>query len=153
MVNLLRKASDEFALIAKYSGVSLVGFAVDAALLHVLLFAAVAPAWARVISLAAAMHVTFVLNGLHVFRALSWQALPAQWWRYMLSNGLGNACNYFIFVAMVSLHRPFVSVPFVALSIGSAVAWLINFFAARYFVFAKAEAALRTLRGRYARPE
>jgi putative flippase GtrA len=144
---------DECRLAARYTGVSLIGFVVDVAVLHVLLGFAIAPAWARVVSLTVAMHVTFVINGRHVFQTLSWQSLPRQWWRYMVSNGLGNLCNYWIFVTMVSTHWPIVSLPIVALAVGSAAAWAINFAAARRFVFARARTAAEVLAERYARPE
>jgi putative flippase GtrA len=153
MAKLQSRVRDECRLVARYTGASLVGFAVDAALLHLLLYLGVPPAWARVASLVSAMQVTFLINGRHVFQTLSWRSLPRQWWRYMASNGLGNLCNYWIFVTMVSTHWPIVAVPIVALAAGSAVAWTINFAAARYFVFAKAKAALDALHGPYARPE
>jgi putative flippase GtrA len=134
---------NEGMLAARYTGVSLIGFAVDAVLLQLLLRAGLEPAWARLVSLASAMQVTFVINGRHVFKTLRWASLPRQWWRYIASNGLGNLCNYWIFVTMVSTHRPVLAVPLVALAVGSAAAWSINFLAARYFVFAKAKTAAR----------
>jgi putative flippase GtrA len=144
---------DECRLAARYTGVSLIGFVVDVVVLHLLLAVAIEPAWARVVSLTIAMHVTFVINGRHVFQTLSWQSLPRQWWRYMVSNGLGNLCNYWIFVTMVSTHWLAVSIPVVALATGSAAAWAINFAAARHFVFAKARKAVEVFAERYARPE
>jgi putative flippase GtrA len=144
---------DECRLAARYTGVSLIGFAVDVVVLHVLIGVAVEPAWARVVSLTIAMHVTFVINGRHVFQTLSWRSLPRQWWRYMVSNGLGNLCNYWIFVTMVSTHWPIVSLAIVAVAAGSAAAWAINFIAARHFVFAKARTAAEAFAERYARPE
>ncbi len=121
--------------LAHYGGVSLVGFAVDLAVVHLLLWLNVEPAWARVISLIAAMHVTLTLNALFVFKQWSWARLPAQWARYMLSNGAGNLCNYLIFVTMVSTHWPVIAWPTVAVGVGSFCAWLLNYAAARWFVF------------------
>jgi len=121
----------------KYAGASLVGFAVDAALLHVLTGAGMEVAWARVISLTAAMQVTFLINGLHVFRSLERSRLPRQWVSYMLTNGFGNFCNYWIFVTLVSLHEPLVSEPLVALTIAAFVAWLMNYASTRFLVFGK----------------
>jgi len=133
----MAQAVSEARLTAKYAMVSLVGFAVDALLLHLGLWAGLEPAWARVGSLVAAMQVTFALNGLHVFKGLERTRLVHQWTRYMVSNGFGNFCNYWIFVTLVSLHWRIVSMPMVALSVGALVAWLINFGCTRYWVFAK----------------
>jgi putative flippase GtrA len=144
----LAAAVREGVLATKFAGVSLIGFAIDACLLHVGIAAGVAPAWARVISLFCAMQATFVINGLHVFRTLDRRRLPHQWARYMVANGFGNFCNYWIFVTLVSLHWPVVSSPLVALAAGSFAAWMINFTCTRFFVFGKAKGALETFRRR-----
>ena len=122
-------------LAIKFCGVSLVGFGVDVAVVHALIWLGMQPAWARVVSLLCAMHVTFVLNGLHVFHQLDRKNLPGQWARYMLCNGFGNFCNYWIFVTLVSTHWRVVSTPVFAVAAGSIAAWLINFAATRFVVF------------------
>jgi putative flippase GtrA len=88
-----------------------------------------------VVSLACAMQVTFVLNGLHVFGGLERRYLPRQWLAYMASNGFGNFCNYWIFVTLVSLHWRVVSNHLFALAAGSVCAWLLNYLATRFWVF------------------
>jgi putative flippase GtrA len=135
MKNLTKAAAREAWIAVQYCGVSLVGFGVDVSVLHLMLWAGLQPAWARVVSLLCAMHVTFVLNGLHVFRKLDRQRWVGQWARYMACNGFGNACNYWIFVTLVSTHWQFVSNPTVAVAAGSAWAWLINFAMTRFLVF------------------
>jgi len=126
----------ERTLALKYCAVSLLGFVVDAAILRLGL-AFGAPAWVRIISLICAMQVTFTLNGLMVFRTLTWRTLPQQWVSYMATNGFGNFCNYWIFVTLVSLHRPFISDPMIALCLGAFAAWALNFLCARFVVFGK----------------
>ena len=153
MAKVGMRIAEECRLAATYTGVALLGFAVDAALLHLLLLAGVAAAWGRVFSLAAAMQVTFLINRHHVFPPPHTHSLVRQWWRYMLSNGFGNVCNYWIFVTLISLHWRVVSTPLVALAVSSFAAWMINFLAARYFVFAKVQAAIERAGDRYARPE
>jgi len=120
----------------QYCAVSLVGFVVDAAILRAGL-AFGTPAWVRVISLICAMQVTFTLNGLMVFRTLTWRTLPRQWSSYMLTNGFGNFCNYWIFVTVVSMHWRIISDPMIALGFGAFAAWIINFLCARFLVFGK----------------
>ena len=120
----------------KYCAVSLTGFVVDAAILRVGLMIG-APAWVRIVSLICAMQATFTLNGLVVFRTLTWRTLPRQWSSYMLTNGFGNFCNYWIFVTLVSLHKGVISDPMIALGVGAFTAWMINFLCARFLVFGK----------------
>ena len=121
----------------KFTLVSGLGFATDAIVLHVLMVAGVPPAWARVVSLLCAMQVTFLVNALLVFRCLDRARPWRQWATYMLAHGLGNLCNYCIFVSLVSLHRPLLSAPLAALAVASVTAWAINYAGARYFVFRK----------------
>ena len=127
----------------KLAGVGLVGFAVDASLLHVAVSLGMAPAWARVISLSTAMQVTFAINGLHVFRCLNRATLLRQWAGYMASSGFGNFCNYWIFVTMVSTHWRIVSDHLFSLALGSFTAWLINYLGARFVVFGAPRARRR----------
>ena len=128
-------ASAELKLAAKFAGVSLIGFATDALLLQLLGMAGLSPAWSRLISLTFAMQVTFAINLLHVFRGRDDAPWPRQWGRYMLSNGFGNVCNYWIFVTMVSTHWPVISTRLVALCVAAFCAWVINFTGARLWVF------------------
>ena len=135
----------------QYCAVSLLGFVVDAAILRAgLMFGA--PAWVRVVSLMCAMQVTFTLNGLVVFRTLTWRTLPRQWSSYMLTNGFGNFCNYWIFVTLVSLHWRFMSDPMIALGFGAFAAWMINFLCARFLVFGKVKELVEVARERRREP-
>jgi putative flippase GtrA len=119
----------------KFTMASGLGFAADATLLHVMMDAGLSPAAARIVSLLCAMQVTFLINGLLVFRGLDLARPWRQWAAYMLAHGLGNFCNYWIFVTLVSLHRPPFSGPLVALAIASVTAWALNYLAARHLVF------------------
>ncbi len=135
MTKLTERFVGEARLAAKYCGVSLIGFGVDVAVLHLMLGVALEPAWARVVSLLCAMHVTFLLNGLHVFRQLERKRWPGQWARYMACNGFGNFCNYWIFVTMVSTHWPLIADPTFAVAVGSTTAWVLNFATTRFLAF------------------
>ena len=123
----------------KFAAVGMLGFATDALVLRAGLALGMEPAWARVISLTCAMHVTFTINGLFVFRCLKRGHLAGPWARYMLSNGFGNLCNYWIFVTLVSSHWPMIAQPLVALAIASATAWVINYAGVRLYAFAEVE--------------
>ena len=111
-------AGSEQRMAVAHAGVSLLGFGIDFAILHGAMQLELEPAWARVISLACAMQVTFALNGALVFRCLNFRAhLLRQWAAYMATNAFGNLCNYWLFVTLVSLHGPMLSRPAVAIAI------------------------------------
>jgi putative flippase GtrA len=124
----------------------MIGFCVDAAVLHVGLEAGLTAWGARLISLFLAMQTTFINNGLHVFHSLDRTRLVRQWAGYMLANGFGNFCNYWIFITLVSLHWTIVSNHYAALAIGSLSAWAINFAGTRLFVFRRVKASLEPLK-------
>jgi len=130
-------AAREATLSAKYTAVSLVGFAADGLLLLAGTSLGLEVAWARLISLAAAMQLTFLINALFVFRSHDRSRWARQWIRYMLSNGAGNFCNYWIFVTLVSTHWRLVSDRLFALAVGATCAWIINFSCTRLLVFSR----------------
>ena len=133
------RARAECVLAARHAAVSLVGFLVDYAVLHGMMRWGLEPAWARVVSLACAIHATFLLNGIYVFRCLrADRSLVRRWAAYLASNAFGNLCNYWIFVTLVSLHHAVLSRPGVALALASMSAWGINYGAARLLVFGDA---------------
>lgn len=126
------------SLLAKFSAVALIGFAVSAGILHLGLEAGLRPWAARLIALVVAMHVTFLINGRFVFRALTRRRFLAQWAAYVTNSAVGNFCNYWTFVTLESTHRPVIGNPYVALLAGSVVAWAINYTGARLVVFGPA---------------
>ena len=141
-----RGRAAEIRLAAKHACVSVLGFLVDAAALRIGLHFGLEPAWARVISLALAMHATFLVNGLYVFRRLRPERrLSRRWAGYMAANAFGNLCNYWIFVTVVSLHLQPVSAPLVALALASLAAWAINYGFTRFVVFGR---SIRLISGR-----
>jgi putative flippase GtrA len=135
-------------LLAKFTGVALIGFTVSAVILHLGLEAGLRPWASRLIALLCAMNVTFLINGFFVFRALTRQGFLAQWGAYAANSAFGNFCNYWVFVTLESTHRPVIGNPYVALLAGSIAAWAINFTGARFVVFG---GAARRLAGRWRR--
>src|SRR5579863_1265321 len=124
-------------LLARFTGVALIGFAVSALVLKLGLEAGLRPWSARLIALLCAMNVTFLINGRFVFRALTQRRFLAQWAAYTANRAFGNFCNYWIFVTLESTHRPVIGDPYVALLAGSMAAWAINFTGARFLVFGR----------------
>jgi putative flippase GtrA len=130
---------------AKYLLVCGCGFAADLAVLKLGVMLGMEPAWARVISLICAMHVTFVLNGLIVFQGFERGArLAHQWFCYMATNAFGNLCNLLVFTTLLSLHVQVISNTVFAVATGGMVAVCINYLGTRLFVFKHSPAAVRT---------
>jgi putative flippase GtrA len=122
-------------LLAKFTGVALLGFMLSALILHLGLEAGLRPWAARLIALLCAMNLTFLINGRFVFRALTRERFCALWLAYLANSAVGNFCNYWVFVTLESTHRPVIGNPYFALFAGSATAWAINFTGARLVVF------------------
>lgn len=131
----------EGLLVGGHVSVSLFGFIVDAIILTTSMGSGLHAAEARLISLFWAMQATFVLNGLFVFRKLTFRRLPGQWLRYMASNGVGNLVNYLAFVGLVATGWPVVSNHYVALCLAAFLAWTINYTSARFWTFNRRPAA------------
>lgn len=140
-------------LLAKFTGASLIGFVFSAATLHLGLDAGLRPWAARLIALVVAMHVTFLINGRFVFKALTRERFFGLWGAYMTNSAFGNLCNYCVFVALHGSHRPIVGRAWVAFLAGSVAAWAINFLGARFVVFSEKgrRAALRVCRAALSR--
>jgi len=136
-MNAGQSAGREARMALRFAAVGLIGFAIDAALLRLGIGLGLHAALARAISLICAMQVTFTINGVAVFRCLTARKLPGQWAGYMIANGFGNLCNYWIFLTLISIHRPVMSNPYVALVAGSIAAYLVNYAGTRLLVFGK----------------
>jgi putative flippase GtrA len=131
------RAHHEILTAAKFGAVGCVGFVTDVTVLKLGLHVGLSPLAARVISLTCAMQVTFLINGLAVFRCLKTVNFLRQWAAYMSSNGLGNVCNYLIFAGLVLSRAPMVSRHYGALVIGSVSAYVINYAGCRLLVFGR----------------
>lgn len=134
-MSLLDHCRREAPLALRFGAVGCLGFAADVAVMKLGLALHLSPALARFISLFLAMQLTFTVNGLFVFRCLEVRRLPRQWIGYMGSNGLGNLCNYLIFLALAASRLPVVSGKVEALTVGSLTAWAINYLGARHIAF------------------
>jgi putative flippase GtrA len=111
-----------------------VGFAVDGGLL-LILGHHLHPATARAISILSAMQVTFLINGLAIFKCLTKHNLVRHWAAYMITSGFGNFCSYMIFITLTSLHGSVLSKGWIAFPASTFAAYLINFAGARFIVF------------------
>jgi putative flippase GtrA len=121
-----------------FAAVGGLGFLTDITVLHLCLRGLhLSPFQGRAISLTCAMQVTFLVNGLFVFRCLKLKSCARQWLAYMATNGLGNLINYAVFAALVASRLPQLSRNGWALVIGSLIAYAFNFGCTRLMVFGR----------------
>jgi putative flippase GtrA len=133
-----RELRREVATALKFAAVGGLGFLTDISALHLCLRGLhLTPFQGRAVSLTCAMQVTFLVNGLVVFRCLTWRDGARQWLAYMGSNGFGNLINYGVFAGLVASRLPEVSRNGWALVISSAIAYAVNFLCARFMVFGR----------------
>ncbi len=129
---------DEYAREAgfavKFAMAGLAGFAVDGGLLMILGHH-LHPATARAISIISAMQVTFLINGIVIFKCLTMRNLARHWAAYMVTSGFGNFCSYMIFITLTSFHGSLASKAIIAFPLSTFAAYLINFVGARFIVF------------------
>jgi putative flippase GtrA len=131
-----RQLRREAAAALKFAAVGGLGFLTDISVLRLCLRVFyLTPFEGRAISLACAMQVTFLINGLLVFRCLTWRTCGRHWLVYMGSNGVGNLINYLVFAGLVASRLPEVSRNGWALVIGSVIAYAFNFLCVRFMVF------------------
>ena len=120
----------------KFGAVGCLGFLTDISVLHLSLHQLrLSPVEGRALSLTCAMQITFLVNGLLVFRCLTWRQGVRQWLAYMATNGVGNLINYLVFVGLIGSSLPEVSRNGWALVIGSVIAYAFNFACVRLMVF------------------
>jgi len=114
------------------------GFVVDlTVLLGMIQFFDANPVKARIFSFAIALSVTWILNRTFTFHAQTSDNRLAEWIRYAFINSTGGAINLAIYSALIMTGRIPFSIPFVALSIASAIALIFNYFGSKIFVFIK----------------
>jgi putative flippase GtrA len=123
------------SLKGKYLVACACGFVTDLAILKLGILLGLEPAWARVISLICAMHVTFCFNGFFVFKGFEHGRIGHQWICYMATNAFGNLCNLLVFTTLLSLHNRILSNHVLAVSAGGFIACCLNYAGTRLFVF------------------
>ena len=133
----MKKLHPEGLTALQFGAVGCLGFLTDITVLRLSLMAGLSPFVGRALSLTCAMQVTFLVNGLLVFRCLRQANVLGQWLGYMGANGLGNLCNYLIFSGLVLSRWPVVSHHGWALLTGSVAAYAINYAFVRLLVFGK----------------
>jgi putative flippase GtrA len=118
---------------ARYCLIGAAGIVIDAAVLAMLVsYLSIDPYSARIVSILVALTATWACHRTITFGTRD-PHLLAEWFRFVLVNGIGGTVNYLVYSAMI-YAMPGVSV-YAALATGSAVALIVNFLGARHFAF------------------
>ena len=117
-----------------------IAFVTDYSMLELFVHFGVATAIARIVSIAIAMHVSYVLHGVFTYRGHRGYTL-ATWAQFMGSNIFGALINYALFLLVVWLadfddeHLTRLS----GMVIGTAISMGFNYWANKRFAFASKE--------------
>jgi putative flippase GtrA len=132
---MLRAPTPQFLRFCIVGGMA---FALDYALLEMMVATGISAPLARVFSIAIALQASYFLHGAFTFRDHQGYSL-ARWSVFISSNLIGAGVNYAVFLAV--MHAHFVSsqplLRGVALIAGTAVALFFNYWANRRFVFTR----------------
>jgi putative flippase GtrA len=120
-----------------FAVIGVVGFAVDAGVLYLLLHLTPAGFYlGRVISFLCAATVTWYLNRTFTFpdAAREW-ALEREWLRFLGANSLGGFVNVGMYSLLVWKSAFFAAFPVLAVAAGSLSGLTVNFTLTRAYVF------------------
>jgi putative flippase GtrA len=121
----------------RFGIVGVIGFLVDAGLLHVMLGLGLGPYGGRVISFLAAATATWILNRSFTFRGESPASThpTGEWLAYLGLMAIGGAVNYGTYAAAIALSEPVRRHPEIGVALGSIAGMAINFWSAKTLVF------------------
>jgi putative flippase GtrA len=126
----------------RFAAVGCVGFAVDVAVLQLLLTAGAGLLWGRAGSFLTAASTTWALNRRYTFSDRAATAGPIatghQWLRFLAANGLGGAINFGVYSALVLGSGLCREQPALAVAAGSVGGLAVNYSASRHWVFRSA---------------
>ncbi len=119
-----------------YCAVGAMGFLVDAAVLWLILhFTEMGPLVARLLSYLGAATTTWMLHRHLTFPAARRHRKVRQWFAFVIVNGAGALLNYGIYALLVLYVGFFGDHPVAAVAVGSAIAFVVNFWANKTWVF------------------
>jgi putative flippase GtrA len=126
--------------IALFGAVGVVGFLVDAGVLHVAVAVGLGLYIGRAVSFLCAVSVTWILNRRFTFQGASNGSALSQWGRFVVSQLSGAAINLGVYAALVRFSALVAQYPSLGVAIGSLSGLLVNFSVARAFVFKRSHA-------------
>lgn len=128
--HMVRRQLPRFAVVGG------IGFIVDATVLTILVNGmGMGPISARGFSFSVAVTATWWLNRRWAFKDSQRVRRGPEYARYLAAQVVGAGINLAIYLAVTYLYPALGLVPVIPLAIGSGVAMVFNFIAARYWVF------------------
>ena len=121
--------------ITAFGVVGVAGFAVDAGMLYLAHWLGLGLILGRLVSYVTAATFTWALNRRYTFVSRQKHGLLQEWALFMLSQLAGAAFNLGIYAWLVTVSRLVASQPVIGVAAGSVAGMLVNFFAAKKFVF------------------
>lgn len=126
----------------RFAAVGCIGFAVDVAVLQLLLTGGAGLLWGRAGSFLAAASTTWALNRRYTFNDRATTTGPTatgrQWLRFLAANGMGGAINFGVYSALVLGTGLCREQPALAVAAGSLGGLAVNYSASRHWVFRSA---------------
>jgi putative flippase GtrA len=115
--------------------VGIVGFLIDASVLHVCVALGSGLYLGRMLSYLTSVTSTWTLNRRYTFGAPRGTSLLREWARYAVSQLSGAAVNLSTYALLVSMSAVCAAYPVLAVAAGSLAGMLINYSVARSFIF------------------
>lgn len=122
--------------ILRFGVVGTIGFAIDGGVLVGLIEIGMNPFVARLISFPTAVVVTWWLNRIWTFKAIHAGTVGGQVSGYFGVQLVGVCVNYAAYAAVLAVLDATSLNALAALAVGSALGMFVNFFGAKYVVFA-----------------
>ncbi len=121
---------------SKFGMVGIVGFAVDVAVLYLLLATTDLGRYgSRVLSFLSASTTTWTLNRNFTFRGEHDGSLLRQWAKFVVANSFGGLLNYGTYAALIAYSPLVAAHPVLGVAAGSIAGMFFNFTAAKKLVF------------------
>jgi putative flippase GtrA len=111
------------------------GYVVDTSVLYAGLYLGLGLYLGRAISYLAAVTFTWVLNSRYTFRQRTTASRFTQWRRFAVSQLSGAVVNLGVYAALVRMSTFCADHPAVGVAAGSSMGMMVNFLAARRYVF------------------
>jgi putative flippase GtrA len=121
--------------IQRFAIAGVVGFTVDASVLFLALLGGLGYLAGRLVSFLAAAYVTWQINRRFAFRGSRKEKSHGQWWRYLAVMALGAGLNFAVYCAVVHVLGHSTVFILLAAAAGSGAAMVMNFSAAKWWVF------------------
>ena len=121
----------------RFAIAGVVGFAVDAGVLYLMLALGAGYFVGRGASFLAAVWVTWRINRNFTFSPRPGQSQWQEWWQYLLAMMAGGAVNYAAYSVAILLLPKSSLLPVYAVAVGSIAGMAVNFLSAKLWIFRK----------------